>query len=76
MAEYSFQIILALVGVINAMGYLIFSGLSRKLDTICASNKEDHTELFTARREMEKDIEGIQQLHHIRGCDLPMKGKS
>ena len=65
------SIILFLLTIINGLGLFILSGINKKLSDICRDNKSDHNELFMARRETEKDIEAIKQLHHIKGCDLP-----
>ena len=69
------SIILFLLTVINGLGLFILSGINKKVSDICQENRKEHDELFTARREIEKDIETINQLHHLKGCDLPISHK-
>lgn len=75
MSDYSFQLILGLIGMVNGLGVILLSGVYKKISYICAMNSKDHEELFNARREIEKDIEGIHQIHKIKGCDLPIRGR-
>lgn len=45
--------------------------LLTKINSFCKENHDEHNELFTARREIEKKIEKIDTIHKMKGCDQP-----
>lgn len=34
------------VGVLQGLGLYILSGMSKKIDTVCKNNREDHRQIF------------------------------
>jgi hypothetical protein len=68
------SIILLLLTVVNGLGLFILNGINNKISDLCKNNTQQHDELFTARRELEKDVGKINEIHKLRGCDLPIRG--
>ena len=65
-------VILALITIINGLGLFIIQGINKKMADLCLANRKEHDELFTARRDVEKAIEGIETIHRLKGCDAPV----
>lgn len=51
----------------------MFSKLEKKLTDYCTKNSREHDEFYTARREMERRVGVIENTHHLKGCDAPMR---
>lgn len=65
----------AALSLLNGLVLYILTGLNKKVSDICQNNARDHKELFGSLNVHSDRLRAIETTHHIKGCDLPLRGR-